>query len=208
MRGSLPTITSITLQSPAAMRRYTFRPDVDESTRDRTLLMSRADLCCLQGLPHDFRIPDQMRCVDSCPGCTGEAGDSRGRPPNIAVGNVVDSRQMLFILQRLVRPVSQACLQRRELLQRSAAQTQAAMVAPSTDEPEEMGNAIIDSGASKHFCTSGVRLTNVRPSLGSRVANATGSLDPIAEIGDLGPLSDVRKVSSFTKTLVLSLIHI
>ena len=44
-------------------------------------------------------------------------------------------------------------------------------------------------------------LTNVRPGTGS-VAVATGKREPIAEIGDLGALKNVRRVNSFTRTLV------
>ena len=60
---------------------------------------------------------------------------------------------------------------------------------------------IIDSGASFTYATRRVPLTNVRPGTGS-VTVATGKREPIAEIGDLGALKNVRRVNSFTRTLV------
>ena len=60
---------------------------------------------------------------------------------------------------------------------------------------------IVDSGASFTYATKRVPLTNVRPGTGS-VTVATGKREPVAEIGDLGALENVRRVNSFTRTLV------
>ena len=60
---------------------------------------------------------------------------------------------------------------------------------------------IIDSGASYTYATPDVPLTNTRPGVGS-VTVANGKRERIAEIGDLGPLKNVRRVMSFTRTLV------
>ena len=60
---------------------------------------------------------------------------------------------------------------------------------------------IVDSGASHTYATAGTPLTDVRPGKG-RVTVATGQSEPIAEIGTLGALKDVRRVMSFTRTLV------
>ena len=60
---------------------------------------------------------------------------------------------------------------------------------------------IIDSGASHTYCTGDVPLTNVRPGHG-HVTVATGKHEKIVEFGELGALKDVRRVASFTRTLV------
>ena len=60
---------------------------------------------------------------------------------------------------------------------------------------------IVDSGASYTYATEDTPLTNVRPGYGS-VTVATGRREAIKEMGDLGALKNVRRVSSFTRTLV------
>jgi hypothetical protein len=60
---------------------------------------------------------------------------------------------------------------------------------------------IVDSGASFTYATDHVPLTNVRPGRGC-VTVATGKRESVAEIGDLGALRNVRRVRSFTRTLV------
>ena len=62
-------------------------------------------------------------------------------------------------------------------------------------------NAIVDSGASYTYVTDAVELENARPGSGV-VSVANGRLEPIKEIGDLGPIRRARKVSSFPRTLV------
>ena len=66
---------------------------------------------------------------------------------------------------------------------------------------ERLLYAIIDSGASRTFVGEGTSLAGVRAGRGY-VSVANGQRERIAEIGDLGPLRDVQKVNSFTRTLV------
>ena len=62
--------------------------------------------------------------------------------------------------------------------------------------------AIVDSGASSHFVTKHTQLENPRPSTSRGVAVASGRVEPIAEVGDKGPLKDLKKVNSFTRSLI------
>ena len=61
--------------------------------------------------------------------------------------------------------------------------------------------AIIDSGASRTFVGEGTPLEGARAGRGY-VSVANGQRERIAEIGDVGPLKNVQKVNSFTRTLV------
>ena len=61
--------------------------------------------------------------------------------------------------------------------------------------------AIVDSGASHHFCTSDSILHNTRPGRGS-VSVANDQTERIAEVGDAGYIRGVQKVNSFDKTLI------
>jgi hypothetical protein len=64
-----------------------------------------------------------------------------------------------------------------------------------------MLDAIIDSGASYTYVTQKVPLSD-RKKGGGSVWTANGQKEDVAEIGDAGPLSQVRKVNSFTRTLI------
>ena len=61
--------------------------------------------------------------------------------------------------------------------------------------------AIIDSGASRTFVGEGTSLEGARSGRGF-VSVANGQRERIAEVGDLGPLKNVQKVNSSTRTLV------
>lgn len=62
-------------------------------------------------------------------------------------------------------------------------------------------DAIVDSGASYTYVTDDVELEHPRAGEGC-VSVANGRLEKVIEIGDLGPIHNTRKVSSFTRTLV------
>ena len=62
-------------------------------------------------------------------------------------------------------------------------------------------DAIVDSGASYTYVPSGVELQNERAGVGA-VSVANGRVEPVSAIGDIGALRNVRKVDSFTRTLV------
>ena len=65
----------------------------------------------------------------------------------------------------------------------------------------ELVNAILDSGASKHFAARGSKLEKERPD-DSRVAVASGEQEAVACIGSAWPLEEVRRVDSFERSLV------
>ena len=62
-------------------------------------------------------------------------------------------------------------------------------------------DAIVDSGASYTYVPSGVELQNERAGIGA-VSVADGRVEPVSAIGDIGVLRGVRRVDSFTRTLV------
>ena len=61
--------------------------------------------------------------------------------------------------------------------------------------------AIVDSGASKTYVPSTVKLTDTRPG-GGFVATAEGRRRAIVETGSYGPLLNAQKVPGFTRVLV------
>merc|ERR1712185_726340 len=77
----------------------------------------------------------------------------------------------------------------------------AALAGQGLTAAERLLYAIIDSGASRTFVGELARLSNTRPGRGF-VSVANGQREPIAEVGCLGPLRNVQRVNSFTRTLV------
>ena len=65
----------------------------------------------------------------------------------------------------------------------------------------QLRDAIVDSGASHTYVSKLVELWNSRQGKGC-VWVANGRREEVSQIGDLGPLIGVRKVDSFTRTLV------
>ena len=64
-----------------------------------------------------------------------------------------------------------------------------------------MHTAIIDSGASCTYVTGDVELRNAKAG-GGHVWVANGQKEEVVETGELGPLSGVRKVESFERSLI------
>ena len=85
----------------------------------------------------------------------------------------------------------------------AAKQQQASMARAETAIASSPEGAIVDSGASGIFVTSGVELDDARPAPGQLVKVANDQLEPIAEQGLLpGTTLPAKKVASFARTLV------
>ena len=63
-------------------------------------------------------------------------------------------------------------------------------------------DTLIDSGASHSYVPSRVPLTNVTELAGETVTTATGQVEQIREMGDMGPLKGVRRAPSFKRALI------
>ena len=71
----------------------------------------------------------------------------------------------------------------------------------SRDLVASLMGAIVDSGASFTYVTNGVKLSEVRPGRG-HVWVADGRRENVHETGTLGPLTNVKKVRSFPRSLI------
>ena len=76
-----------------------------------------------------------------------------------------------------------------------------ALMSVSRDLVASLMGAIVDSGASFTYVTNGVKLSEVRPGRG-HVWVADGRRENIHETGALGPLTNVKKVRSFPRSLI------
>ena len=76
------------------------------------------------------------------------------------------------------------------------------LLSASSATTKGITNAIVDSGASSHFCTKDTVLTNIRSAKGAQVTVANGRHEGVEHVGDKDKLKDIKMVSSFDRSLI------